>query len=196
MPRLFCKHMRKLVAFTIVSLDGFFAGPNGEIDWFKNNDDEDNAFAHEQADPASTLIFGRTTYGMMKSFWPSPFAVKNDPVIAGVMNNAQKIVFSKTMEPEKDGPVWKNVRVISEMSPDAIRKLKEEPGGDMVILGSGSIVRQLTNLGLIDEFGLLINPIILGAGQYLFKDMKKINLKLLEARSFGSGKVFLRCRPV
>ena len=188
--------MRKLVAFTIVSLDGYFAGPNGEIDWFKTSDDEDNAFAHEQADPASTLIFGRTTYEMMKSFWPAPFAIQGDPVIAGVMNNAQKIVFSRTMKPEEDGPVWKNVRVIREMSAESIQHLKEEPGGDMVILGSGSIVRQLANLGLIDEFGLLVNPIVLGAGKYLFKDMKKMNLKLLETRGFGSGKVFLKYRPI
>jgi dihydrofolate reductase len=160
--------MRKLAAFTIVSADGFFAGPNGEIDWFKTSDDEDRQFSHAQADPSSTLIFGRTTYEMMKRFWPTPFAIKSDPVIAGVMNNARKIVFSKTLEPETDGPVWKNIRVIREITPDVIRKLKEEPGGDMVILGSGSIVQQLANLGLIDEYGLMVNPIVLGSGKYLF----------------------------
>ena len=133
---------------------------------------------------------------MMKSFWPTPFAIKNDPVIAGVMNNAQKIVFSKTMEPVKDGPVWKNVRVIREITPDMIHNLKEEPGGDMVILGSGSIVQQLANLGLIDEFGLMVNPIILGDGKYLFQGVRKMNLHRLRHEAFGSGKVFLRYRTV
>jgi dihydrofolate reductase len=187
--------MRKLVAFTIVSLDGFFAGPNGEIDWFKTNDDEDNAFAREHASPSSTLLFGRTTYELMKSFWPTPFAIRNDPLIAGVMNTAHKIVFSTTLAPEKDGPVWKNVRIIRELTPEKVRELKEEPGGDIAILGSGSIVCQLTNFGLIDEYGLLVNPVILGTGKYLFRDVKRMNLKLLETRAFGSGKVFLKYRP-
>jgi dihydrofolate reductase len=188
--------MRKLGAFTIVSLDGYFAGPDGEIDWFKNNDEEDKRFSAENADTSSTLIFGRTTYELMKSFWPTPFAIQGDPAVARVMNNAQKIVFSRTMKPEKDGPIWKNVRVIREMTPEVILKLKGEPGGDMVILGSGSIVRQLANLGLIEEFGLFVNPIILGSGKYLFEGVKKTNLKLLESRALGSGKVFLKYRPV
>jgi len=188
--------MRKLAAFTIVSLDGFFAGPNGEIDWFRHEDEEDRQFSIEQADPSSTLVFGHTTYEMMKSFWSSPFAIKNDPVIAGVMNNAAKIVFSKTLEPVKDGPVWKNVRIIREITPGAIRDLKEEPGGDMAILGSGSIVQQLANLSLIDEFGLMVNPIILGTGKYLFQGVRKMELERLETRTFRNGKVFLRYKPI
>jgi dihydrofolate reductase len=188
-------HMRSLTAFTIISLDGFFAGPNGEIDWFKTNDDEDNAFAREHASPSSTLLFGRTTYDLMKRFWPTPFAIQSDPVIAGVMNNAQKIVFSKTLAPEKDGPVWKNVRIVRELIPETVHQLKEETGGDIAILGSGSIVRQLANFGLIDEYGLLVNPVVLGTGKYLFRDVKRMNLKLLETRAFGSGKVFLKYRP-
>jgi dihydrofolate reductase len=190
------KRMRLLNAFTILSLDGYFAGPNGEIDWFKTNDDEDNRFSREHADPSSTLVFGRTTYEMMKSFWPTPFAIKIDPVMAGVLNNNQKIVFSRTMEPVEDGPVWKNVRVIRDLTPASVMNLKKEQGGGMTILGSGTIVRQLANFGLIDEYGLLVNPIILGAGKYLFHDVKKMNLKLVESRAFGSGKVYLRYRPV
>jgi dihydrofolate reductase len=188
--------MRQLNAFTILSLDGYFAGPNGEIDWFKTNDEEDNRFSREHADPTSALVFGRTTYEMMKSFWPTPFAIKTDPVMAGVLNNNQKIVFSRTMEPVKDGPVWKHVRVIRDLTPESVMNLKKEQGGGMTILGSGTIVRQLANFGLIDEYGLLVNPIILGAGKHLFQDVKKMNLKLVESRAFGSGKVYLRYRPV
>ncbi len=188
--------MRQLNAFTILSLDGYFAGPNGEIDWFKTNDDEDNRFAAEHADPSSTLVFGRTTYELMKSFWPTPFAIRTDPVMAGVMNTNPKIVFSRTMEPVKDGPVWKNVRVIRDLTPESVMNLKKEAGGGMTILGSGTIVRQLANFGLIDEYGLLVNPIILGTGKYLFQNVKMMNLKLIESRAFGSGKVFLMYRPV
>ena len=186
--------MRKIAAFTIISLDGYFAGPNGEIDWFKNNDDEDNLFAVESANPSATLLFGRTTYEMMAGFWPTPDAVKASPSVANTMNNAPKIVFSKTLKP-KEGPVWKNVTVVPEINREGIIELKKQAGGDMVILGSGSIVRQLANLGLIDEYQLLVNPIILGSGKYLFNDVNRTNLKLLESRSFGSGKVLLRYAP-
>ena len=88
----------------------------------------------------------------MAGYWPTPDAVRNDPVIAGVMNHAPKIVFSKTMKPVKDGPVWKNVTVLQEINPEEIRGMKKKAGGDMVILGSGLIVQQLSNFGLIDEY--------------------------------------------
>jgi len=104
--------MRKITAFTNVSIDGYFAGPNGEIHWFKGSDEEEKAFTHEAANQSATLIFGRTTYEMMAGYWPTPDAVKTDSVIAGVMNHAPKIVFSKTMKPVKDGPVWKHVTVL------------------------------------------------------------------------------------
>ncbi|HTY14904.1 MAG TPA: dihydrofolate reductase family protein [Methanoregulaceae archaeon] len=182
-----------ITSFTIVSVDGYFAGPNGEIDWFKNSDEEDRLFAAESSQGSSTLVFGRTTYEMMASYWPTPDATRNDPVTAGVLNNAQKIVFSKTMKPVKDGAVWKNVRVVHEINPADIAILKEK--GDIGILGSGSIVRQFSNLGLIDEYGLLVVPVVLGAGKYLFMDVKKIDLELTGSRIFKNGKVFLKYRP-
>lgn len=187
--------MRKLGTFTFVSLDGYFAGPHGEIDGFKQVDEEDRRFSAENADPSATLVFGRTTYELMRSFWPTPAARQADPVTAKTLNTAKKIVISRTLGPQPDGPVWKNVTVIHEMTPEVIRNLKTQPGGDMVILGSGSLVRQLANLGLIDEFGLLVTPVILGKGKYLFEGVKKTNLQLLESRALGSGKVFLRYRP-
>ena len=96
----------------------------------------------------------------------------------------------------KDGPVWKNVRVIREINRDEILRLKKETEKDFVILGSGSIVRQFAKLGLIDVFQLMVNPIILGAGRYLFRDVNRMNLKLLEERTFRNGRVFLRYKPV
>ena len=127
----------------------------------------------------------------MAGYWPTPDAVKTDPVIAGVMNNSPKIVFSKTMKPVKDGPVWKNVTVLQEIDPEEIRGMKKKAGGDMVILGSGLIVQQLSNFGLIDEYQLMVHPVVLGAGKYLFSGVNRMNLKLNELRTFESGKVFL-----
>ena len=187
--------MGKIGSFTHVSLDGFFAGPNGEIDWFKSQDEEDREFAARASGQSGTLIFGHTTYEMMASYWPTPGAIKADPDVARAMNTTPKIVFSRTMKPVRDGPVWKNVRIVPEMNRDRILNMKREADGDFVILGSGSIVQQFARLGLIDEFQLIVNPIILGAGKYLFSGVNRMNMKLLESRTFGNGKVYLRYRP-
>ena len=191
------KEMRKLMAFTIVSVDGYFAGPNGEIDWFKGgNDEEERAFSAEVSKTPGTLIFGRTTYEMMKTFWPTPEAIRGDPMMAGRMNSSHKIVFSKTLKPEKDGPVWKNVKVIPEMTREEILSLKDQGEGIMTILGSGTIVRQLSNLGLIDEYQLMVVPVVLGAGKYLFRDVNRMNMMLAGTRMFRkSGRVLLTYRP-
>jgi dihydrofolate reductase len=190
------KTMGKIIAFTNVSVDGYFAGPNGEIDWFKPDDEEDREFAAEVAKSPGTLIFGRTTYEMMAGYWPMPDAIRDNPVMAGVMNRSPKIVFSRTMKPVKDGPVWKAVRVIPEIKREDVIRLKEESVGDFAILGSGSVVQQFARLGLIDEFQLMVNPVILGAGKYLFRDVNRMNLKLLETRPFRNGRVYLSYAPV
>jgi len=189
--------MSKLQAFTIVSVDGYFAGPHGEIDWFKGQpDEEEQAFTAQIGKTPVTLLFGRTTYEVMKGFWPTPVAVKSDPLMAGVMNSSLKIVFSKTMKAEKDGPVWKNVRVINELTPQTIISLKKEGLGEMTILGSGTIVQQLSNLGLIDEYQLMVVPVVLGTGKYLFNDVKRMNMKLTGTKVFKkSGKVLLTYQP-
>jgi len=189
--------MRKISVFNHVTVDGFFAGPNGEIDWFKviKKDDEWDKYTHEAAkSSSSTLMFGHTTYEMMKSFWPTPEAIKIDPIMAEVMDNNQKIVFSKTLASVREGPNWKNIRILNEIRREDILKLKEKE--DITIIGSGTIVQQLANLDLIDEYNLAVVPIILGVGKPLFKDVKKMNLKLLEARTFKNGIVLLNYRPV
>lgn len=186
--------MRIISVFNHVTIDGFFAGPNGEIDWFKviKKDDEWEKYTHGQAKSDSTLMFGHTTYEMMKSYWPTQEAIKNDPDIAEVVNNNPKIVFSKTLGSVEEAPNWKNIRILNEIRQEEILKLKEKE--DITIMGSGTIVQQLANLGLIDEYSLAVVPIILGAGKPLFKDVKKMDLKLLEARSFKNGIVLLNYR--
>ncbi len=188
--------MRKITVFNHVTVDGFFAGPNGEIDWFKviKKDDEWDKYTHEQSKSGSTLMFGHTTYEMMKSYWPTPDAIRNDPDMAKVVNNSPKIVFSKSLQRVEEGPNWKNITLFHEIKQEEILKLKEE--ADMTILGSGAIVQQFANLNLIDEYALVVVPVILGAGKPLFKDVKNMNLKLLEARAFKNGIVLLRYQPM
>ncbi len=188
--------MRKITVFNHVTVDGFFAGPDGEIDWFKviKKDEDWEKYTHGQAKSGSTLMFGHTTYEMMKSYWPTPDAIKNDPGMAEVVNNNPKIVFSRTLESVEEGPNWKNIRILNEIRPEEILKLKKKE--DITIIGSGAIVQQIANLGLIDEYNLVAVPIILGVGKPLFKDVKKTNLKLLEARRFKNGIVLLRYQPI
>jgi dihydrofolate reductase len=174
-----------------MSIDGFFAGLNGEIDWFKviEKDNEWDKYTHSQAGSDNTLIFGHTTYEMMKYYWPTPEAIKNDPEMAKSVNESPKIVFSKKLKSVKEEPRWKNITLYHEINPDEIIKLKKKNA--MTILGSGSIVQQFANLGLIDEYFLVVVPLILGSGKCLFKDVKKLNLKLIEAKTFKNGIVLL-----
>ncbi len=175
----------------MVSLDGYFAGPNGDISWH-NVDHEFNDFAIKQTPSFGALIFGRKTYELMASYWPTKEAIKNDPVVAGIMSAIPKIVFSRSLKHIIETKVWNNIRLFKEIKPDEIKKLKNQSGRDMAIFGSGEIVQQFVNLGLIDEFRLMINPIILGKGKLLFANLKnKLNLQLVKTRTFKNGNVLL-----
>lgn len=181
--------MRKIIMHNHVTLEGYFAGPKGEIDWILWNE-ELAEFSREQACSGSTdtLLFGRVTYDLMADYWPTPKGIADDPEIAGFMNKTEKIVFSKTLKKAD----WNNTMVVGDMGKDEILNMKRKPGGDIVIFGSGSIVRALTNMGLIDDYRVLIHPVILGAGKPLFGDLKgRTNLRLLNTRTFGGGAVAL-----
>lgn len=177
-----------------MTLDGYFAGPKGEIDWH-NYDDEMGAFSTEQMKTLGALIFGHTTYELMANYWPTPDGIRSEPTVAGIMNTMPKIVFSKTLKEVKDGPIWKNVTVLNEIKPEEIIKMKKQEGRDIAIFGSGTIVQQLSNLGLIDEYRLVVNPIILGKGKLLFENVKEFKLKLLKTRNFKNGNILLYYQP-
>lgn len=184
--------MGKIGMFENVSIDGYFAGPNGEIDWFVG-DEETAQYAKDQAKSTATILFGRVTYELMASYWPTAEAMKNDPVVAEVMNSASKIVFSRTL----DRVEWDNTRLVKGNIEEEISKLKQQPGNDMVILGSGSIVSALEQRGLIDEYSFMVNPIILGQGRSIFQGIKdRLHLKLLKTRTFKSGNVLLQYQYV
>lgn len=181
--------MRKLVVFNHVTLDGYFAGVNGDLSWaYSGNDAEFNAFAAENASGGGQLLFGRITYELMAGYWPTENAIKNDPVVAEGMNSMPKVVFSRTL----DKVSWRNTKLVKGDVVSEVRKMKQEPGVDLVILGSGSIVSQLADQGLIDEYQMVVNPVVLGKGRTMFDGVKeKLKLKLTKTRIFGNGKVFL-----
>jgi dihydrofolate reductase len=179
--------MRKLIVFNSVTLDGYFTGVDGDISWAHNNsnDPEWDAFVAGNAKGGGILLFGRITYEMMAGYWPTPMAAESYPVVAEKMNNGQKIVVSKTL----DKTTWKNTTLIKGNLAEEIRKIKNEPGEDIVILGSGTIVSQLSNEGLIDEYQVVVNPIVLGKGRTMFD--RTLSLKLTNTRAFGNGNVLL-----
>lgn len=182
--------MRKLVVFNSVTLDGYFSGVNGDLSWAKDRPDPEwNAFVAENAKGGGVLVFGRITYELMKSYWPTPEARKNMPVVAERMNNLPKVVFSRTL----DTASWNNTRLVKSNLAEEIRHMKEEAGEGMTIMGSGTIVSQLSQEGLIDEYQIVVTPVVLGEGRTMFDGIReKLNLKLTKSRAFGNGNVFLR----
>lgn len=179
--------MRKIIVSNYITIDGFFAGLNGELDWFVW-DDEMAKFSIDQLKTMDAILLGRVTYQLFAGYWPTPAAFKENPIIAPMMNDLPKIVFSNTL----DRVEWNNSRLVRENIAEEVSKLKQQPGKDMVIFGSGSIVSALTRLGLIDVYRLIVNPVILGRGKPLFKGLDDmLKLRLLSAKALGSGNVIL-----
>jgi dihydrofolate reductase len=179
--------MRKLIMWNMVSLDGMFEAPGHEIDWFVFDDELERYILDTQPD-AGTLLFGRRTYELMAGYWP---AAEGD--IATFMNSVEKVVFSTTLE----SAGWTNTRLVRENAPEEVSRLKQAPGGDIFIFGSADLVATLMPHGLIDEYRLGLNPVVLGRGTPLFKESpERLSMRLLEARPLGSGLVILHYEPV
>jgi dihydrofolate reductase len=184
--------MRKLTVFNNISLDGYFTDQAGDMSWARRPDAEFNEFTQNNARGGGHLLFGRVTYELMIQFWPTPMAMQTNPVVAERINAAEKIVFSRTL----DAASWNNARVVKGDIVAQVRQLKAESGENMVIMGSGAIVAQFAEAGLIDEFQLVVCPVILGAGRTLFDGVaKRLVLKRLESRAFANGNVFMRYEP-
>jgi dihydrofolate reductase len=189
------EQVRKLMAFNHVTLDGYFVNAAGDFGWARhgNEDPEFSAFVAENAKSGGALVFGRKTYEMMASFWPTPIADKHDPVVAKQMNALPKVVFSRTL----DNASWNNTRLVKGDLVTEARKLKDEEGPDLCILGSGSIIAQLAAAGVIDEYQIVIDPVALGAGRTMFAGIEEpLNLKLRQSRIFRNGKIFVSYAPV
>jgi dihydrofolate reductase len=184
--------MRRVTVFNFISLDGCFEGPvKGDISWHMH-DEEGRAFSVEKLGLGNMLLFGRRTYDIMSSYWPSEVALRNDPVVAESMNRAEKIVFSKTM----DKASWNNTNVMKDDIVGRIREIKRSEGRNMTILGSGSIVTLFAAHGLIDEYQFMVDPIVLGNGTRIFDGIgKQLKLTLTETRVFRNGSVLLCYKP-
>lgn len=185
--------MGKLTVFNSVTLDGYFSGPGGDLSWaHENADDEWNEFVSGNASGGGTLLFGRITYDMMASFWPTPEAMKSMPTVARGMNELPKVVFSRTMERAE----WNNTRVVNGDIAAEVRSMKNAPDADLVIFGSGSIVPQLAQEQLIDSYQIVVVPVVLGRGRTMFEGLRdSLKLRLFSTRSFGNGNVLLEYAP-
>ncbi|HYR90993.1 MAG TPA: dihydrofolate reductase family protein [Terriglobia bacterium] len=183
--------MRKTFAALQTSVDGFIEGPKGELDWAMDNDDEMWGEVHESLKSVDTCILGRVMYPGYEQYWLGllanpPAGMKNEIAYARWADQTPHIVVSKTL----DKVAWKTTRIVRDV--EEIRKLKEQPGKDMYVVGGATLVGSLMNLGLIDEMRLMVNPIVLGGGKALFKDVKERRaLKLVRTKSLKSGKVSL-----
>ena len=184
--------MRKIHVFNNVSIDGFFTDANGDMSWAHKHDEEWNQFASSNASGSGELLFGRVTYEMMAAFWPTAQAAQMLPEVAAGMNRMHKTVFSRTL----DAVTWSNTTLVKGDLVNEVRKLKQQSGPDMVILGSGSIVSQLTEARLIDGYQLVVSPIVLGKGRTLFETVSgRVSLKLTNSRTFNNGNVVLWYEP-
>ena len=187
--------MSRLVVFNNVSLDGYFVDGKGDMSWAHNTnpDAEWDAFGEENAKGGGLLLFGRVTYELMAGYWPTPLAAQNDPIVAEHMNTLPKVVFSRTL----DQVSWSNTTLVKGDLAAEVRKMKHAPGQDMAVLGSGSIVSQLAQEGLVDEYQLVVSPVVLGAGRTLFDGLReKLALKLTKTRAFRNGNVLLCYEPM
>ncbi|MGE3318454.1 MAG: dihydrofolate reductase family protein [Candidatus Berkiella sp.] len=186
--------MAKVIVFEHLSTDGYFMDEDGDISWTKNNHDPQfNEFTSDNIKQGGILVFGRITYELMARYWPTPEAFESFPDVALSMNNLPKIVFSKTLREA----TWSNTHIIHRDLLGQMQKLKEESKSDIVILGSGSVVAQVTSSDVIDEYQFIYNPIILGSGRTLFDGVhENTYLKLLESKAFQNGKVFVRYKAM
>ena len=185
--------MRKLVVFNMVSLDGYFVDDKGDMSWAHKRDPEWQAYVSENASGGGQLLFGRVTYELMASFWPTPLAAQSNPVVVERMNSMRKFVFSTTLEHVS----WNNTTLLKGDLTTEVRKLKREPGPNLVIMGSGSVVAQLADAGLIDEYRIVLNPLTVGSGRTLFEGVKRrLPMKLTKSRAFGNGNIVLSYEPV
>lgn len=190
---------RKIIAALEVSVDGFIEGPNGEMDWAMMEDEETWRDVFEMLAHIDTFILGRKMYPVYEQYWLAVLtdpggilplsgrvASKNEIAYARLADNRQHIVLSSTL----DKVAWKTTRIVRNV--EDIRKMKQQPGKDMYAVGGATLVSSLMNLGLIDELRILVNPLILGGGKALFKDVKERHtLKLTGAKPLKSGKVSL-----
>jgi dihydrofolate reductase len=179
--------MRRVLVFNNVSLDGHIADEKGDMSWAHNQDPEWMEFTSENAKGQAEMLFGRVTYEMMAGWWPTPQALQSMPAVARAMNEAPKVVFSRTL----GKAAWQNTRLVEGDPVAEVRRMKAETGPGMLVMGSGTIVSQLTGAGLVDEYQIVLHPVVLGRGKTMFDVREKTPLALAKTRVFKNGNVVL-----
>ncbi|MFC4334938.1 dihydrofolate reductase family protein [Salininema proteolyticum] len=184
--------MRKLVSFIGISLDGYYKGPDGQFD-FANVDQEFYDFSNRQDAHIDTLMFGRETYELMASHWPTATATENDPEVIEFMNGVDKIAVSTTLEKVE----WNNTTLVRGDIASKVAELKEQEGKEIAMFGSVQLTASLLERGLVDELRVMVFPVVLGEGVSLFATLEeRLPLELLRTTTFRSGNVLLVYRPV
>jgi dihydrofolate reductase len=183
--------MRNIISFMHISLDGYVAGPKGELNWI-NVDEEIFDYIGIRISKCNTSLYGRNTFLMMENYWPNaaekPNASKHDIEHSKWYNKVHKVVLSKTL----NDSVLTNTEIINDNISERINEIKQQPGSEILLFGSPEATHSLLQLNLIDGFWLFVNPVILGKGIPLFVNInKKIKLRLLATRKFTSGVVEL-----
>lgn len=179
--------MSKLTSFTFITLNGFFKGPNEDTSWHPHGG-EASEYANNASGSDNILLFGRKTYEMMAGFWPTPMAAELFPIVAENMNKAQKIVCSNSLKTAD----WQNTSILKGAISEQLKKLKQDSSKDITILGSGSLLTQLSDAGLIDHYTIMLDPIALGKGTSLFEGIQKqLDLKLVSSRVFEKDGIIL-----
>lgn len=186
--------MNRLIVFNNVSLDGYYCSAHGDMSWAHQSadDTEWQEFTRQNASGGGALVFGRVTYQMMAGFWPTPQAAAMMPDVAQHMNNLPKFVFSRTLASAD----WQNTTLLKGDLADEVARLKSGGAGrDMAILGSGNLVTQLARQNLIDEYKLVISPVVLGGGRSMFAGVTDLRLTLTRSRTFRNGNVLVCYEP-
>jgi dihydrofolate reductase len=181
-----------LNVFNFISINGFYKVEENGVGWGKHDGQEEKEFSGKNAQGGATLLFGRKTYEMMAGFWPTPAGQQTEAATAKGMTEAEKIVFSRTLKKAD----WSNTRIVSEDLAGEVKRLKDA-GKNMTILGSGSIITQLTDAQLVDTFMIMVNPTALSEGTVIFNGIKdNLSLQLTDHRVFKSGRVLLTYKPL
>jgi dihydrofolate reductase len=179
--------MSKLIVTDWTTLDGYIAGPGGEMDWIMG-DDEMAGYELGVAETAGAMLFGGKTYREFSQYWPNvpknPDAAPFEQAFAAKINPLPKVVVSRSLEE----PLWENTTIWNSLEPESVRKLKAETSGNILLYGSASLVHQLTDLGLVDEYHLLVHPLLLGNGLSLLGTREnRVKLECVKAQPFKSG---------
>lgn len=181
--------MQKLIVFNNLSIDGMFCDSRGSLDWAKHHDEELTEYVQETRGEIAAYLFGRSTFEMFASFWPTPAGRSANPYFAELLTKGKKVVFSRRLK----SATWANTVILPEADVATLADLKSSAQGDLLIFGSGTLVQSLTEKRLIDEYQLLVNPVAVGSGRSMFGPLAaRLELSLVEAKPFTNGTVLLR----